>query len=394
MSTSIGDVMAARRALTGYVYETPVVRSHALSTTTGHHRVLLKCENLQRTGSYHFRGAMYKVIRSKAKELDIDNFVSFSSANSGPALACAAQQFQATARVVVPRSIHANIKRSIEHYKGRCYEVEPPTAEGRNAVVKQLMSKYSGQVGKVKHTAQFVHPYTDPLLISGYGTLGVELMLQTDCSIDCVIAPIGGGALLTGIALAVKGMKPNVAVYGVQPCDMGSLGDAYVGFKRGDLDYEQKHQAEMKQGCALPVATPEETTSDIDSDSDTNGNNSTNGDDGGFVTEKNAKRFPRVVKGTELNKLIASRDKADNNHLHHSMRQIDGIINVTESEVRYAFRYLYERCKLVVDVKSAAAVAGLLAKAPELKRFTNVAIIISGGNVDIDSVPGICVAKL
>lgn len=357
--SAVSEVMAARKALQRYVYETPVIKSNALAQRTGHRRVLLKCENLQRTGSYHLRGYMYKVIRTMEQDMDVDSFVTFSTANGGAALSCAASQFQTAAHVVIPRHLHENITRSIRHYGGRYVEADP-TPKGRTEAVAALMEQHNRREGKVQHHAVFVHPYLDRHVMIGYGTIGVEMMLQTDCQIDCVVTPIGGGSLLAGLAIAVRAMKPNVAVFGCRPVSK-AICDSYAFFKRGDTTTDPAEKISTDAASE---------TSSLAADAAA------------------APPHPRVMKADAVERSLRER------YPHTQPRLVSGIISVNNEEIRYAFRYIYERCKLVVDAKAAMAVAAVLAKPQELEKYKCVAIVLTGGNVDLNQVPKLAAARL
>ncbi|KAK7201458.1 serine-threonine dehydratase [Novymonas esmeraldas] len=338
---TFGDIMAARKALDSYVYETPIIESNALHGKTRHESVLLKCENLQRTGSYHVRGMTYRVIRAKEEDLAINNFVTHSSGNGGAALACAACGFQSTAHVVVPEDTSALITRSIKHYNGQFYFC-PPDLKSRIDMEARLQSEFNKPAGKKRNQCVVVNPYNDEAIIAGHGTAGIELMLQTDCSVDCVVVPVGGGALLAGVAIAVKGMKPHVGVFAAE---LVVPPDHFTNFKRGEAIEARKGKSEDGQG-------------------------------GG----KGNKRGIR----TELTELTSA----------YIDRYVDGVIHVSKEEMCYAFRYVYERCKLVVDTNAAIAVAAVLACPPELSNYRRVCIILSGGNVDLNDVPKLAVARL
>lgn len=319
-------VMAAHKAIDTYVYETPMISSNALRNHTGHQEVLLKCENLQRGGSYHFRGMVNKVIKTKENDLGVETFLTHSTGNSGTALACAAKDFQSVAHVVVPKKTNHLITSSIEHYDGKFYPIEC-TLESRTENLKKLYDEMTKQ----KIPAQIVHPYDDDDIMAGFGTVGLELMEQTNCGVDCVVAAGGGGGLLAGVSVAVKGMKPHVAVFAAVPKD---LEDDKQLFKRGEF--------ELRPDAMVP-------------------------------------------KGQPMSGKYRMTDKTYNLVTKH----VDGTITVTEKQIRSAFRYVYERCKLVIDTNAATAVAAVLSCPPALRKYRRVCIIISGGNVDLNDIPRI-----
>lgn len=324
--------MAAHKSIDTYVYETPILTSKAITQSTPHQEVLLKCENLQRAGSYHFRGMINKVIRTKENDLGVETFVTHSTGNSGSALACAAKDFQAVAHVVVPEDTNQLITTSIEHYDGKFY-YSPCSLEERQKNIKLLEETLQKQ----KVTSALVHPYDDDDVMAGFGTVGLELMEQTNCAVDCVVAAGGGGGLLAGVSVAVKGMKPHVAVFAAVPDRTSQSSEKEQMFKRGEF--------EMRRDAMVP-------------------------------------------KG-KLTGNYRMTDKTYNLVAKH----VDGTISVSPKQIRMAFRYVYERCKLVIDTNAATAVAAVLSCPPQLRKYRRVCIIISGGNVDLNEIPKI-VSKL
>ena len=340
---TFSDIMSARKTLDGYVYETPVISSNALRNKTRHESVMLKCENLQRTGSYHIRGMKYRVIRAKEVDLVINNFITHSSGNGGAALSCAASNFQSKAHIVVPEDTNALITRSIHHYKGNYYYCKPDL-KNRVDLEAKLFKEFSRPAGKTQNRAIVVNPYDDEAIIIGHGTAGIELMLQTDCSVDCVVVPVGGGALLSGVAIAVKGMKPHVGVFAAELVEPPNW---YTDFKRGEsLEARQEpanhpHHEATARGNKHGIRTP--------------------------LTH------------------LATR---------YIDRYVDGVIHVTPDQMKYAFRYVYERCKLVVDTNAAIAVAAVLSCPPQLGNYRRVCIVLSGGNVDLNDIPKLAASRL
>lgn len=323
---TFADVMAANKATENYVYETPIIMSRALTTVTPHQEVFLKCENLQRAGSYHFRGMMNKVIRVKEGDLGVETFITHSTGNSGAALACAAKEFQSVAHVVVPEKSNQLITTSIEHYHGNFY-YSPPTLEDRQRHIEELQENLNRQ----RVSSVLVHPYDDDDIMAGFGTVGLELMEQTNCCIDCVVAAGGGGGLLAGVSVAVKGMKPHVAVFAAVP-EFGNGGSEQM-FKRGEFT--------LRRDLLVPKG-------------------------------KLSGQFRMPDKTYQI-----------------VSKNVDGVISVSEKQVKQAFRYVYERCKLVIDTNAATAVAAVLSCPPQLRKYRRVGIIVSGGNVDLNEIPKI-----
>lgn len=210
MVPEFADIEAARARLEGVARVTPVYRSETLSTTCGRD-VLLKAENLQRTGSFKVRGA-YNRISQLSDEQRAAGVVAASAGNHGQAVAWAAREVGARARIFMPQDAAMAKVEATRHY-GADVEL------GGHAIEECLdaAQAYVRETG-----ATFVHPFEDPAIIAGQGTIGLELVDQV-ASLDTVLIPIGGGGLASGIALALRTAKPGVRIVGVQAA--GTLPD-------------------------------------------------------------------------------------------------------------------------------------------------------------------------
>lgn len=335
------DVMIAYKATRQYVHETPILRSNALRQETGHEEIVLKCENLQRTGSYNFRGVLNYVIRSKQRDLGVNHFVTQGSADHGLGVALAANSFAATGHIVVPEATPDRTVKAIEHYGGNVYRCGADEEEQMRFVQKLLDKHNKSSKNAGDNTCVYVHPQ-DEWLLSGNGTVGVELMLQTDSSLDAIVVPAACGTLAAGVALAVKEMKPNIAVFAVE--------------------------------CALP--------------------NSNDAAECSTTTATNKVSSTRVVENGDRDKRHNFRDLASqfNTQLNEKLAQcinqhVDDVLKVSETQIRYAFRYIYERCKLVIDLNGAMAVGAVLSRHKILEPYRRVGIVLAGGNVELDEIP-------
>jgi threonine dehydratase len=204
------DIEAARARLEGVARVTPVYRSETLSRATGRD-VLLKAENLQRTGSFKVRGA-YNRISQLSDEQRAAGVVAASAGNHGQAVAWAAREVGATARIFMPQDAAMAKVDATRHY-GADVELTGPAIEECLDAARAFV---------VETGATFVHPFEDPEIIAGQGTIGLELVDQVE-SLDTVLIPIGGGGLSSGIALALRAAKPKVRIVGVQAA--GTLPD-------------------------------------------------------------------------------------------------------------------------------------------------------------------------
>ncbi|MFN0153379.1 MAG: threonine ammonia-lyase [Gaiella sp.] len=198
------DVAEARVRVAGVVRETPVYRSEAMSTVAGR-RVLLKAECLQRTGSFKLRGA-YNTIAQLGEDERRRGVVTASAGNHGQAVAWAAREIGAIATIFVPESAPMP---KIEAARGYGAEVVRSGDSFDDTVL--AAEAFRGREG-----ATYVHAFDDPRVIAGQGTLGLELAAQVPEGAGVVVVPIGGGGLVSGIAIALRELRPDLRVVGVQ----------------------------------------------------------------------------------------------------------------------------------------------------------------------------------
>jgi len=206
----LSDFEAARKRLDGVARVTPVYRSDTLSQTCGV-EVHLKAENLQRTGSFKVRGA-YNRISQLSDEQRAAGVVAASAGNHGQAVAWAAREVGAKARIFMPQDAAMAKVDATRHY-GADVELSGPAIEE----CLDAAQAFVGETG-----ATFVHPFEDLAIIAWRGTIGLSLVDQVE-SLDTVLIPIGGGGLSSGIALALRAVKPSVRIVGVQAA--GTLPD-------------------------------------------------------------------------------------------------------------------------------------------------------------------------
>jgi threonine dehydratase len=214
----ITDIEAARARLDGVARVTPVYRSETLSRACGR-EVHLKAENLQRTGSFKVRGA-YNRISQLSDAQRAAGVVAASAGNHGQAVAWAAREVGAHARVFMPQDAAMAKVDATRHY-GADVELTGPAIEE----ALEAAAAYVAETG-----ATFVHPFEDPLIIAGQGTIGLELADQLE-TLETVLIPIGGGGLASGISLALRAVRPGVRLVGVQAA--GTLPDG-PGFTIAD----------------------------------------------------------------------------------------------------------------------------------------------------------------
>jgi threonine dehydratase len=197
------DIEAARARLDGVARITPVYGSDTLSQLAGG-KVLLKAENLQRTGSFKIRGA-YNRISTLSPEERAAGVVAASAGNHGQAVAWAAREVGANARIFMPEDAPMAKVDATRHY-GADIDLAGPALEG----CLDAATAYVAETG-----ATFVHPFEDPVVIAGQGTIGLELAEQV-ADVETVLIPVGGGGLASGVALALRAVKPGLRIVGVQ----------------------------------------------------------------------------------------------------------------------------------------------------------------------------------
>jgi threonine dehydratase len=315
---SFADITAARERIQHRIHRTPIVTSRSLNALIGA-QVFFKCENLQRAGVFKARGAFNAVFSLTDSEA-ARGVVTSSSGNQAAALSLAARTRGITAHIAMPRiAVKAKIA-AVERYGGKIVWVESkgrvPTAEEYDATVARIQAETN---------ATAVHPYDDVRTIAGQGTCAVEFL--EDCpNPDFVLAPVGGGGLLAGTAVAVKALNAAVRVIG---CEPAAADDAQRSFRTG-------HRVTFQE-------TPR-TIAD------------------GLRTSLGELTFAIILK------------------------DVDDIVTVTEDAIVRAMRLGWEILKLIIEPSSAVALAALLEKrlAVDGKR---VGVIISGGNADLDHLP-------
>jgi threonine dehydratase len=301
---TIEDVHAAAARMAGVAHRTPLLRSRTLDARVGA-PVALKAENLQRAGAFKFRGA-YNAVAA----LRPDGVCSVSSGNHAQALALAAREHGARATILMPRDAPASKRAATEGYGAAVVEFDR-YIDDRDALAVALAAERG---------LTLVHPYDDPLVMAGQGTVGLELAGDLD-DLDAVIVPVGGGGLIAGVATAVKALAPGARVVGVEP----EAGDDVA--------------RSLRAGERVSVAVPQTIA------------------DGQQVTTPGERPWA-VIRAL-----------------------VDEVVTVTDAEIVDAMRLLFERLKVVAEPSGASALAAVLAGRVAL-RGGSVGVVISGGNVD------------
>ena len=299
---------AAAGRLLGVAHRTPVVTSRTLDERTGT-RAFLKCENLQRMGAFKFRGA-YNRIAQLTRDERSGGVVAFSSGNHAQGVALAARLCGVPAAIVMPTDAPAAKIAATREYGADVYLYDRKTMD-RGSIAADLAAERG---------ATLVPPFDDPAIVAGQGTVALEL-LEDVPELDVLLVCTGGGGLLAGCAIAAKALRPEIAVYGVEP----AAGDDFA--------------RSLALGERIEIPVPDTIA------------------DGQQTTSPGALTFPIV------------------------RRLCAGIVTVTDEELREAMRFAFERLKLVMEPSGASALAALLAEKIEF-RGSRVGVVVSGGNVD------------
>lgn len=310
---SLEQIVAAQERIRPHAVRTPLLESAAINELTGG-RILFKPEVLQTTGSFKFRGACNRMLQLSAVERRA-GVVAFSSGNHALAVSAVAQMMGVTATILMPADA-PRIKIEGARKYGAVVQLYDRRKEDREAIAANLVA-ITG--------ALTVPPFDDPHVITGQGTVGLEIaqdLLHLRLVPDAVVAPCSGGGLIAGLASAIRNFFPETLTYAVEPADFDDLARSLATGKR------ERNALTAESICdALQVATP------------------------GILT------FP-------LNRNLLA-----------------GGLTVTDDEVKHAMQVVFSHLKLVVEPGGAAACAALLAGKLDVRGKTVVAVL-SGGNVD------------
>ncbi len=308
---SVDDVRAAAERIGASVHRTPTLSSRSLGAVIGVDRLFLKCENLQKTGSFKVRGALNRLVTldSAAQARGV---VTISAGNHAQALAWAAGSAGVGATVVMPDG--ASVTKAAA---SREYGAE--VVFGGNVHESfELAYELADTRGLT-----FVHPFDDPAIIAGQGTVGLEILDQLP-DVATVVVPVGGGGQIAGICASIGALRPDVDIFGVEPVGAAAM---RLSLDRG-VASRIAHIDTIADGLAPPMA--------------------------GELT------------------------------FAHVRERATDVLTVTDSDIAQAMALLLSRTKLLAEPAGAAAVAALMAgKIPETANGSVVAVV-TGGNVDLD----------
>ncbi len=306
------DVIAAHDRIRPYIHRTPVLTSTYFNELTGA-ELFFKCENFQKAGAFKVRGASNAVFGLRDDQL-AKGVATHSSGNHALSLSYAAGRRGIPCNVVMPRTAPQAKKDAVRGYGGVIVECEPSTSS-REAVFAEVQARTG---------ADFVHPYNDPRVIAGQATCSRELMEQVP-GLDAIIAPIGGGGMISGTCLTVSATAPGVEVYAAEP---KNADDAFRSFKAGHIIADDAPET-VADGLKVPLK--------------------------------------------DLTWHFVS---------HH----VKDVFTATEDEIIDAMKLTWKRMKIIIEASCAVPLATILAN-PEVFRGRRVGVIITGGNVDLDTLP-------
>jgi threonine dehydratase len=276
-------------------------------------QVYLKCENFQKVGAFKFRGACNAVFSLLDNEA-ARGVSTHSSGNHAQALALAAKLRGIPAYIVMPKNAPEAKKAAVAGYGGKITFCEP-TLEAREATLAKVVDATGSAV---------IHPYNDERVIVGQGTAALEL-LEDVPDLDVIIAPVGGGGLLSGTAIAATEIRKGIRVIAGEP-EMAD--DAYRSIKAGEI---------------LPSVKPK-TIAD------------------GLLTSLGTLTFPIIQE------------------------RVERIVTVSETGIIESMKFVWERAKIVIEPSAAVAIAVLWERKIDLSGL-KVGVILSGGNVDLEKLP-------
>jgi threonine dehydratase len=308
----LADIQAAHSRIKSFVHHTPVLKSKQLNELFNC-ELFFKCENFQKVGAFKFRGATNAVLSMSSRE-KLRGVVTHSSGNHAAALALAARMNGIKANIVMPENAPVVKKNAVAGY-GAEITFCKPTLQSREDATRLIMEKTG---------ATLIHPYDNFNVICGQGTAALEL-LQEYGDLEIVIAPVGGGGLLSGTSTCVKGINKNIQVFGAEPLNAN---DAFISFTTGIL---------------TPSVNPS-TCAD------------------GLLTSLSELTFSVVRKNA------------------------DKILTAKEDSIIACMLLVWERMKIIIEPSSATVLA-VVKENPGLFSGKKVGLIISGGNVDFKKLP-------
>ncbi|GAA6161425.1 pyridoxal-phosphate dependent enzyme [Ruegeria sp. HU-ET01832] len=309
---TIADMRAAQRRIAPHIRRTPLMTSDYLNDLTGA-QLLFKCENFQEAGAFKVRGACNAVF-SLSEEEAVKGVCTHSSGNHALSLSYAAGRRGIPCNVVMPRTAPQAKKDAVRRYGGTITECDPSTSS-REATFAEVQARTGGE---------FIHPYNDPRVIAGQATCSAELLDQTG-GVDAVIAPIGGGGMVSGTCLTVSNLASGTEIYAAEP---EQADDAFRSFKAGYIIADDAPKT-VADGLLVPLKE---------------------------------------------------------NTWHFVSNHVTDIFTASDDEIIAAMKLTWKHLRVVMEPSSAVPLAVIL-KNQDVFRGKRVGVIITGGNVDLDKLP-------
>lgn len=309
---TLADMLVAHERIKPHIHRTPVLTSSYLNDLTGA-ELFFKCENLQKAGAFKARGASNAVFGLTEAQA-ARGVATHSSGNHGTCLAYAAGRRGIPCTVVMPRTAPQAKKDAVRGYGGRVVECEPSTSS-REAVFAEVVAETG---------AEFVHPYNDARVIAGQGTCSKELIEQIG-DLQVVVAPIGGGGMVSGTCLTLSNLAPGIKIYAAEP---EQADDAARSFRAGHIIADDAPET-VADGLKVPL-----------------------------------------------------KDLT----WHFVKSGVTDILTASEAEIVEAMKLIWKRMKIVMEPSSAVPLATIL-KNPQIFAGQRVGVIVTGGNVDLDKLP-------
>ncbi len=309
---TLKDVRTAHKRISDYTHRTPVLTSQQINERAGA-QLFFKCENFQKVGAFKFRGASNAIFSLTDKEAK-NGVATHSSGNHAQAVALAAKLRGIPSHIVMPENAPKVKMEAVKNYGAKITFCEA-TQEARESSLEEVVK----QTG-----ATFIHPYNDPDIIAGQGTAALEL-LGNHPDLDVIIVPVGGGGLISGTAITVKGTSPQIKTIGAEP---EIANDAYLSFKTGERQ---------------PIQSTD-TVAD------------------GLRTSLGELTFACIRE------------------------YVDEMVTVSEQQIIDAMRLVWERMNIIIEPSGAVPVAAVLNNKIDASE-KKIGIIISGGNMDLDHLP-------
>ncbi|MFC1513917.1 pyridoxal-phosphate dependent enzyme [candidate division KSB1 bacterium] len=302
----------AQNRIKPFIHKTPVLTNNTINKMAGC-EIFFKCENMQKCGAFKMRGASNAVFSLTDEEAQ-KGVITHSSGNHAGALALAARNRNIPAYIIMPENAPKVKIAAVEGYGGQITFCEP-TLQARESTA-EARKKETGAV--------MIHPYDDYRIIAGASTAAAELIDEVS-GLDFILAPVGGGGLISGTAISSFYMDPEIKVIA---CEPENANDAYLSFKKGEI---------------VKIGTPD-TVAD------------------GLRTMLSDKTFGIIS------------------------RYVNNIVTVTEDEIIGAMKMIWERMKVIIEPSSAVPVAVAISKKADLEK-KRIGLILSGGNVDLGKLP-------